>query len=153
MDLQKIAEELSERRNQLGMPLAEVARRAGIDRYTLWVYERGVNPRTGKPSRPAKDRLERLARVLSLDPDEQEELLDDLLKLGGYQAETAGTEAFGLVHSALPVKSTKTRTIGQRLDRLIKAAKLSEEEQQIVEEALLGMNRALLALVKSTRQR
>jgi transcriptional regulator with XRE-family HTH domain len=154
MDLQKLAEVLSERRRQLGMPLTEVARRTGIDRYNLWVYERGVNPRTGKPSRPAKDRLERLAAVLSFDPDEQEEFLAELLELAGYREELAAVPDFaGLVHAAKPVKPVRTRTIGQRIDRLINAAKLSEEEQQIVEEALLGTNRALLALVKTKRQK
>jgi transcriptional regulator with XRE-family HTH domain len=154
MDLQKLAEELSQRRNQLGMPLAEVSRRTGIDRYTLWVYERGENPRTGKPSRPAKDRLERLAAVLSVDPDERQEFLAELLKLAGYRGESAAVPDFiGLVHAAKPMRPVRTRTIGQRIDRLIQAAKLSKEEQQIVEEALLGMNRALLALVKTKHRK
>jgi transcriptional regulator with XRE-family HTH domain len=153
MDLQNLAEELSARRKQLGMPLTEVARRAALERYTLWVYERGVNPKTGKPSRPGKDRLERLAAVLSVDPDEQEEFLAKLLRLGGYQQETTGVGTFGLLHPTLPEKPVKTRTIGQRIDRLIKTAKLSEEEQRIVEEALLSTNRSLLALVKTKRQK
>jgi transcriptional regulator with XRE-family HTH domain len=153
MDLQKLAEELTSRRKQLGMPLAEVARRTGIERYTLWVYERGKNPRTGKPSRPAKDRLERLAAVLSVDPDEQEDLLAQFLELGGYEEEKLPI-TFGLVRGTLPLKSqVKTRTIGQRIDRLITAAKLSEEEQQIIEEALLGMTKALLSLTKANRQK
>jgi transcriptional regulator with XRE-family HTH domain len=153
MDLQKLAEELSARRKQLGMPLTEVARRAAIERYTLWVYERGVNPRTGKPSRPAKDRLERLATALSLDPDEREEFLAQLLELAGYE-EAKQPVTFGLVRGSLPLKSLmKKRTIGQRLDRLIAAAKLSKEEQLIVEEALLGMTRALLSLTKANRQK
>jgi hypothetical protein len=75
------------------------------------------------------------------------------LELAGYKEEKLPV-TFGLVRAALPMKSpVKTRTIGQRIDRLIKAAKLSENEQQIVEEALLGMNRALLSLVKTTRQK
>lgn len=153
MDLRKLAEKLSARRNQLGMPLAEVSRRTGIDRYTLWVYERGENPRTGKPSRPAKDRLERLAAVLSLDPDEQEELLAQLLELAGYKEEKAHIAGFGLANPALPFQSpANTRTIGQRIDRLIKAAKLSQEEQTILEETLLRLNKELLALVKAARQ-
>jgi transcriptional regulator with XRE-family HTH domain len=152
MDLQKLAEVLSERRRQLGMPLTEAARRSGVDRYNLWVYERGLNPRTGKPSRPGKDRLERLARVLSLDPDEQEELLAELLQLGGYQEETGHTGTSGLVRNAVPEKPGKTRTLGQRIDRLIKAAQLTDTEQRVVEEALLGMNKTLLALVKTSRQ-
>jgi transcriptional regulator with XRE-family HTH domain len=153
MDLQKLAEELSARRKQLGMPLTEVARRAAIERYTLWVYERGVNPRTGKPSRPAKDRLERLATALSLDPDEREEFLAQLLELAGYE-EAKQPVTLGLVRGSLPLKSLmKKRTIGQRLDRLIAAAKLSKEEQLIVEEALLGMTRALLSLTKANRQK
>ena len=80
MDLKRVGAIISEKREALGIPPAVLARKAGVGRTTLWILERGENPRTGKPSRPAKDLLERLGAALCLTPAEVDELLD----LAGY---------------------------------------------------------------------
>ncbi len=80
MDLKRVAAIIHEKREASGIPPAVLARKAGVGRTTLWILERGENPKTGKPSRPAKDLLERLGTVLCLTPAE----LDELLDLAGY---------------------------------------------------------------------
>ncbi len=83
MDLKKLGQQLHNKREALGIPLAALARKASVGRSTLWTLERGENPKTGKPSRPAKDILERVATALHLASTE----LDELLILAGYQVE------------------------------------------------------------------
>jgi transcriptional regulator with XRE-family HTH domain len=84
MDLKELGRLLRNRRQALGIPAAVVARRAGIGRTTLWQVERGENPRTGKPSRPGKDKLERWAAALGFDRSE----LPGLMELAGYASAT-----------------------------------------------------------------
>ncbi len=81
MDLIKLGEILQQKRDTLGLPATTVARRAGIARTTLWKVERGEDPRTGKPSRLSKDKLERLLTVLGVDRLEQV----SFLQLAGYE--------------------------------------------------------------------
>lgn len=80
VDLARLGQVLKEKRKEWGIPQAEVARRANVDRNTLWALERSKNPKTGKPSRPSKDKLERLGRVLRFNPEEQKEIMT----LAGY---------------------------------------------------------------------
>jgi guanylate kinase/transcriptional regulator with XRE-family HTH domain len=75
VNLEKLGTFLHSRRREAGIPLAKAAQRAGIGRSTLWIIESGNNPKTGKPSRPSKEILERLAEVLHLSQDELEEVL------------------------------------------------------------------------------
>ena len=85
MNLKKLGSLLHDKREALGIPLAALARKASVGRSTLWTLERGENPKTGKPSRPAKDILERLATALRLSQAER----DELFLLAGYQVEHA----------------------------------------------------------------
>ena len=75
MNLEKLGTLIHNKREEAGMPLATAAKRAGIGRSTLGIIEAGVNPQTGKPSRPAKDILERLTETLHMSQTEIEELL------------------------------------------------------------------------------
>jgi guanylate kinase/transcriptional regulator with XRE-family HTH domain len=75
MDLKKIGTLIRKKREEIGISPSVLADRVGIRRPTLWIYERGENPKTGKTSRPSKDKLERLAEVLRMSPSETEELL------------------------------------------------------------------------------
>lgn len=83
MNLKMLGLLLHDKREALGIPLATLARKASVGRSTLWTLERGENPKTGKPSRPAKDILERVAVALRFTPTET----DELFTLAGYQIE------------------------------------------------------------------
>lgn len=75
MDLKKLGTIIRNKREEIGIPPSVLAEKTGIRRPTLWIYERGENPKTGKPSRPSKDKLERLAAVLHMSQVDTEELL------------------------------------------------------------------------------
>lgn len=81
MKLEELGTFIHNKREEAGIPLAKAAQKAGIGRSTLWILEQGRNPKTGKPSRPSKDKLERLALVLHMSQDE----LEEALSLAGYQ--------------------------------------------------------------------
>lgn len=80
MDLKALGAYIHNKRESLGISPSELASKAEVGRTTLWILERGENPKTGKPSRPTKDLLERLGFVLCLEPAE----IDALLELAGY---------------------------------------------------------------------
>lgn len=75
MNLEKLGTLIQKKREDVGIPLAKAAKKAGIGRSTLWILERGESPQTGKPARPAKDILERLAEALYMSQEETDELL------------------------------------------------------------------------------
>lgn len=66
----------------------------------------------------------------------------------------ASSQPFGLVHPALPVPvfAPQKKTIGQRIERLIVMAHLSEEEQEILEEHLVRETSAEIGLLKRLRR-
>jgi transcriptional regulator with XRE-family HTH domain len=78
-DLWRLGATIRERRSQERIAAEELAERANVSSVYLWILERGADPKTGRPSRPSADRLQRLARELSLDADH-------LLELAGYEA-------------------------------------------------------------------
>lgn len=80
IDLKALGAYIHDKRESLGISPSELASKAEVGRTTLWILERGENPKTGKPSRPTKDLLERLGFVLCLEPTE----IDTLLELAGY---------------------------------------------------------------------
>ncbi len=80
-DLRRLGETLRKKREELGVPMAVLARKTHIGRSTVWVVERGENPKTGKPSKPGKDKLERWIKMLRFSPEEQ----GHILTLAGYQ--------------------------------------------------------------------
>lgn len=81
MDLKALGAYIHDKRASLGLSSSELASRAAVGRTTLWILERGENPKTGRASRPAKDLVERLGFVLGLEPAE----IDMLLELAGYR--------------------------------------------------------------------
>ncbi len=68
MDLKALGAYIHNKRESLGISPSELASKAEVGRTMLWILERGENPKTGKPSRPTKDLLERLGFVLCLEP-------------------------------------------------------------------------------------
>lgn len=128
MDLEKLADLLRKQIQSSGIPIAEVARRAGIGRSTLHLVLRGANPRTGKPTRLSRDRLERLAAVLALDEDAR----IALLKLAAYPAlEQVPRRNRGFLFGAGFPVVPETRS-----DMLRDILKRTREITEIVEELL-----------------
>lgn len=80
MDLKALGTYIHDKRASLGISSTDLANKAEVGRTTLWILERGENPKTGRASRPAKDLLERLGLALCLEPEE----IDNLLELAGY---------------------------------------------------------------------
>src|SRR5579884_80497 len=80
MDLIRLATLIRNKREEIGIPLAVAAKRAGIGHATLENLERGKNPRTGKPSRPGRQILEQIAPVLRMSQEE----LNEALMLADY---------------------------------------------------------------------
>ncbi len=79
-DLIGLGAMLREKRKEIGIPQATLARRTQIGRNTLYVYEKGSNPKTGKPSRPSLDKLSRLTTQLGMSDPERERAM----RLAGY---------------------------------------------------------------------
>jgi transcriptional regulator with XRE-family HTH domain len=167
MDLKKLAEVLTERRERIGISRAELARRAKLGRSTLWIYERGESPATGEPTRPAKDKLERLAAVLTFSPDDQQMFLTQLLELAGYEdlpnstmalADSSGNTPArqprsGVLAAPLigefpgEMESGEAPTIGRDIDQVIKG--LSPEERERLRQVLIPHVRQLAQLITS----
>jgi transcriptional regulator with XRE-family HTH domain len=97
MDLKKLGTLIHNKREEIGIPPSILAEKTGIRRPTLWIYERGENPKTGKPSRPSKDKLERLAEVLHMSQEETEELLS----LADYTVAQQPRQSSSLIHHPL----------------------------------------------------
>jgi transcriptional regulator with XRE-family HTH domain len=165
MDLKKLAEVLTNRIEQIGISRAELARRAKIGRSTLWIYERGESPATGEPTKPAKDKLERLAQVLTFNPDEREEFLAQLLVLAGYEGfpnSTTGKAASSEINTARQRRSgmlgspllaepsdelepEESTSVGQEIDEIIKG--LSQDERGRLREVLVPLASQLTQLI------
>lgn len=92
MDLQRLGQELLQRRKRFDIPQTAVARKAKVNRGTIAVLERSEHPKTGKPVRPSADILERLAAALSVDPLDQRRFFIRLLRLAGYEERLFGAK-------------------------------------------------------------
>jgi transcriptional regulator with XRE-family HTH domain len=169
MDLKKLAEVLTERRERIGISRAELARRAKLGRSTLWIYERGESPATGVPTRAAKDKLERLAAVLTFTPDERQQFLAMLLELAGYEELPHPTIRYSAVSEIIPDKhrrsgvlaaplieelpdeldSREAATIGQDIDEVIKD--LSPEARERLRQVLIPHVTQLTQLITSVK--
>ena len=98
-ELVQLGKFLEEARKRAGLSAREAAEEAGFSPAYLRAIERGSNPKTQKPSRPAPEHLRALARTLRLDPA-------DVLERAGYDASLAtgplpGTPARGGVDDLL----------------------------------------------------
>jgi transcriptional regulator with XRE-family HTH domain len=169
MDLKKLGEVLSERIERIGISRAELARRVKMSRSTLWIYERGESPATGEPTKPAKDKLERLAAVLTFTPDERQQFLAMLLELAGYEELPHPTIRYSAVSEIIPDKhrrsgvlaaplieelpdeldSREAATIGQDIDEVIKD--LSPEARERLRQVLIPHVTQLTQLITSVK--
>ncbi len=110
MDLKQLGVALRERREALGLPRTELARRVGLTPTYVWMIE-GAKPRSnGEPSRPTEAVLERWVRSLGMD----ERYLDQALRMAGYderRATTSRTASF----AAAPVHFAQPRELQARV--------------------------------------
>lgn len=140
MDLKKLGEVLRKKRDDLGISAASLSRKAGIGRTTIWIVERGEDPKTGKPSRISKDKLERWGKGLLMNPLE----VNQILGLAEYtappqQSMTATKEALLKKSSGPPLlfqtgamayqtpRSQEREELLQELNELLDLAEESDE--------------------------
>lgn len=57
---------IRDQRTAMGLSLREAARRVGLSHFRLGEIEAGLNHRTGKPTRPSWDQVERIAEAYEL---------------------------------------------------------------------------------------
>jgi transcriptional regulator with XRE-family HTH domain len=165
MDLKKLGEVLTERIERIGISRAELARRVRMSRSTLWIYERGESPETGAPSRPAKDKLERLAEVLTFTPNERQQFVAQLLELAGYEEQFSPSVAQAASSASILARqrrvgmftapiiaepsdelmSGESPTVGQEIDAVIKG--LSQDDRERLREVLVPLTSQLTQLI------
>ncbi|HLJ66843.1 MAG TPA: helix-turn-helix transcriptional regulator [Chloroflexota bacterium] len=85
MDLDRLGTALRERREALGIPRTELARRVGVTPTYIWLVENAKPRQSGQPSRPAEHVIERWTRALGMD----ERYTRQALRLAGYGEQQA----------------------------------------------------------------
>jgi transcriptional regulator with XRE-family HTH domain len=96
--LDELGSAVETKRRDLRRSAREVADAAGISAVYLRVIETGLNPKTGRASRPSPEVVVRLARALGMPPDA-------LLALAGYQDLRADIQADHGPHGAVEGES------------------------------------------------
>lgn len=120
------------REGELGISQQALASRAEMTRGYVSVIEGKARARLTRPI------AERLASALGTGIDEL--------------APTGAEEPVSLAHSALPVSPARKWPVGERLQRLVGAAQLTEEEQEIFGTRLLPIARELVATIRDFRK-
>jgi transcriptional regulator with XRE-family HTH domain len=125
MELLELARVLRERREAIGIPKAEIARRVEVSESYVAMVEQGKR-------RPSRAVLERWAAALGWD----EVYTQQLLTLAGHIAQEQGSTpsprlpfAGGAMHFPQPRRMDRERVI-QELLEVLNRAELSEEEWQ-----------------------
>lgn len=85
MDLTRLGAALRERREALGIPRTEIARRVDVTPTYVWLIETAKTRSGGEPSRPTQSVLERWSVALGMD----ERYTKQVLALAGYGIEGA----------------------------------------------------------------
>lgn len=142
MNLKQLGSLLHDKREALGIPLAALARKASVGRSTLWTLERGENPKTGKPSRPAKDILERVAIALRLTPSETHELLT----LAGYEIEHIPFQEPST--SLVTTASTEPTTYIPTFQRLIRSLEALQESSEAIRIEIQDLQQVMYKLTQ-----
>jgi len=70
---------LKSRRDEIGLKSLAVAGHLSISPTTLWTYEKGEEPKSGRQVKPSEDNLRRLAEYYGLN-------YDSLRTIGGYES-------------------------------------------------------------------
>jgi transcriptional regulator with XRE-family HTH domain len=100
MDLQKLGAVLQARREALGIPRAEIARRVGVTPTYVWLIEGSKERPSGEPSKPSRTVLERWSRALGLD----DRYMKQVLVLGGQADKRASSGAIREVNQPLEAR-------------------------------------------------
>lgn len=139
------------RRHHRQIRLTNMARDLGYNRGYLSKVENNVVI-------PSDDLVEKIADFLKISVDDLRLAPIRQLAPEAKRKNTGRTSGFAL--AAPPMSADvqelgyerQNRSIGERLERLIKMAHLSEEEEKIVGERLVAVTGEILKLVKATRE-
>jgi transcriptional regulator with XRE-family HTH domain len=140
-NLVKLGKLLEERRQAVGIPRAEIARRVGVSASYVWTVERARKRKSGDPSRPSQGVLQRWATALGWGEPYLQQLLS-LAGHGGTAAEQSSQPPPPMVASVLhyPQPQVMEREqLHRRLDQLLDRAAASQNtwEAAITELTLL----------------
>lgn len=125
MELLELARALRERRESIGIPKAEIARRVEVSESYVAMVEQGKR-------RPSKAKLEHWAAALGWDAGYTQQLLTLAGHITLEQDSTPSPRlpfAAGALHFPQPRRMEKERVI-QELEGVLNRAELSEEEWQ-----------------------
>jgi DNA-binding GntR family transcriptional regulator len=145
VNLEKLGTFIRCKREEVGIPLAKAAQKAGIGRSTLWILESGKNPKTGKPSRPSKDILERLAEVLHMNQDE----LAQALALADYKVDKQPQQISRPSSTTIDLGEyiqKYAETTDRELPALHSLATDYQASEEVINEALLLAESLILSL-------
>jgi transcriptional regulator with XRE-family HTH domain len=77
-DLAAMGKTLEERRREAGISRAEIARRVDVSTNYIWTVERARARKSGEPSQPSKDVLQRWIAALGWDDDAHRRMVMEL---------------------------------------------------------------------------
>lgn len=129
------------RRHSQGVRLSGMARDLNYNKAYLSKVE-------NNKAAPSAELLEKIADYLHISVPDLRSAEITRLSADATIGHKDVVPAVGLALPALPAISKEKRALGQRLNRLIAMAHLSQEEEMLIEECLVQVTSDLLALVK-----
>jgi len=137
MDLAELGKVLLERRESLGIPRAEIARRIGVTAGYVWMIERAKPRQRGMPSQPSEEVLKRWAKALGWDEPYVKQLLSLAGQIGPESSDSTRSSplpvAADVLHFPQPRKIEEEVLIQKVRDLLERGATSQDEWEQIVE--------------------
>ncbi len=128
------------RRRARGIRLSTMARDLSYDRGYLSKVENNV-------SKPSNEVVHKIADYLTIDIGDLRQGPITQLTLG--ISPTVGS----LAHPSLQTTAgRKKRRVGERIERILTMANVSEAEEQLLAESLVAVTKQLVALTKAARQ-
>jgi len=129
-------------RQAMGLHLSALAREVDYDRgYLSHVEQNQANP--------SNELVERIAQQLGLSADAlRRDPIGEEIKLRTLER----VKPESVASPALSIKSPlKRRTLGQRIERAVTVAHLTEEEESIVCDHLVAITTTVIAMIKAAR--
>ncbi len=168
MDLKKLGQIIRQKRVEMGISSTALARNAEIARSTLYLIERGENPRTGEPSKPSRHVLQQLTSALRLD----ELLRSELMEMAGYEITGVSGASEIVSHigrpkegdpvqqrrrsgvlASPPIRSEpsilRRNSVGETIELLISTGDLSPREEEYIASILISLTKQLMDVIRS----
>lgn len=109
LELERLGQELRERRERLRISRAELSRRVGLSPTYTWLIEQASPRDRGRPTRPSEDVLRRWTRALGMEEGETRRTLN----LAGYFDDFASLQTTGSDEDTLMSFAPGEETTGE----------------------------------------